>query len=197
VGVLGAALAFVDARLPGIEIRPQGPGDPLAGAVAGLVGDAHRIRTHVGDERRGPAFAELHAFVEALGHGHGPLGVEAELVAGVLLQGGRDERGARVTLAFLLDNVFDEEGLAVDAAFQGQGRAFVVQDRLFPVHLPQVRVKRRRRLALDRDLENPVFLGNESLAFTFPVHDEAQGHGLDPACGQAAFDFFQSRGEIL
>jgi len=99
-----------------------------------------------------------------------------------------------VTLAFLLNDAFNQVGQAADAVFQGQGRTFVVQDRFFSVHLPQIRVKGRRCLSLDRDLENPEFLGNESLPFTFPVDDEAQGHGLDPACGQAAFDFLPEQG---
>jgi hypothetical protein len=180
-----------------VEIGAEVGGDPLAGRVAGLVGHAHRVGTHVGDQRRGAAFTQLHAFVETLGHGHGPLGVEAELVAGVLLQGGRDEGRARVALAFLFGHVLDQEGPAGDAPFQGQGRALVADDSLGAVDLPQVGLEGRGRGALQRDLENPVLLGNKGLAFALAVHDEAQGHGLDPAGGQAALDLFPEQGGNL
>ena len=136
VRILSAALAFVHAGFSGQEIRPQVLADPVFGRLSGLVGNAHRVRTHIGDERRSAPPFQFHALVEALGHGHGPFGVEAEPVACFLLQSGGDERRARMALAFLLGDVFHNEGLPGDAFFQFPGVFGIAEDGLGLVHFP-------------------------------------------------------------
>ena len=86
-----------------------------------------------------------------------------------------------MALALLLGHILDNEGVARDAALQVQGRVFVADDRLGPVDLPQFGLEGGRRLALDRDLEDPVLLGDKGLPFPLTVHDEPQGDGLDTA----------------
>ena len=87
----------------------------------GLVGQRHRVGTHVGDEADG-AFAEIHAFIELLRQAHGALRGEAELARGFLLQRRGGERRRRIALALLA--VDGADGAACPARPSPEQRCF-------------------------------------------------------------------------
>ena len=87
---------------------PNLPADELAHFGDGVVRDARRIGTHVGDETDRAFAAQFHAFIELLRQHHGALHAEAQLARRFLLQGGRDERSDRIAALFLRADRFDD-----------------------------------------------------------------------------------------
>ena len=83
--VLRAALGLVNPGPFGQIFLAKTAFDKGLGRVAGLVGNARRIGTHVGDKGGEPPVAYFHAFVEALGNIHGALGRVRKALVGSLL----------------------------------------------------------------------------------------------------------------
>ena len=163
-----------------IDIGPRGR--------LGRLGDAERVRAHVGDEPRLAELADGHAFVELLGDEHRLLYREAQHPEAVLLEGARDVgRPGVLELGLDLDLVQDERRpltfLADDLGF-----FFVMDLGLLAVDLGQRCLEGRRVLGLELGRERPVLLGDEGLDLLLPVDDQAQGDGLDPAGRQPPGD---------
>jgi hypothetical protein len=109
VGLLGVlGLGLEQARAGGQVVLAVALGDQGADLVQRLLGQVHRVGTHVGDQADGLA-ADVHAFVELLRHAHGAAGGEAQLARGLLLQGGGGEGRRRVALALLLLHRLDHQ----------------------------------------------------------------------------------------
>ena len=168
-----------------------GVGRDIAGAIlaadhrAGLGdgfghhGDA--VGPHIGDQAGGVA-ADLHAFIQALRHLHGALGVEAQLAAGFLLQGRGLEgrRGVALDRAGL--DAAHREVLGLDGGHGAVGLGLIGQRQLFD--LPAVQLDQpggeAARLGGQVGADGPVFLGLERLDLLLALHDQAQRHRLHP-----------------
>ena len=202
MGVLsgGGAAALVGA-LGGADVPlPVGFGDILLGTGHRFVGDAQAVGTHVGDQTHGAPPGDVHAFVQGLGGAHGAGGGEAQAAAGLLLQGGGDERrcGHLFAVAALqfghgviraLQVLHDAHGLGLvgDLQLFARGGAVEAGSELF--------LAGRRRQG---GVQVPVFLGLEVLDLLFPVHDQAHGHALHPSGGQAPAHLApQKRAELV
>ena len=111
VGLLGVLhLALVAPRRVGDVLAPVQRRRLGPGRRQGLVRQRGGVGAHVGD----PAL-----LVEALGHLHGPLGPEAQLAAGLLLQRRGHERRCRRAAVGLLGHRPHGEGLAGQALRPG------------------------------------------------------------------------------
>ena len=197
MGVLGAGLGPEVAGLVRVVFLAQGFDDVFPGRLPRLFGDAGRIGTHVGDEGHRAPFAEFQTFIELLGRAHGAFGRIAQALVGRLLEGGGDKRRGRRLLAFLFGDGADHEGIAPDGGLGGFGVRGVADGQLLAGVLDEVRLEFRRDVAGQFGLENPVFFRHESPTFLFPIHHQPQGHGLDPAGGDAAFDLGPQDGRYL
>jgi hypothetical protein len=135
VGVLRAPLGFEMPGLGRVIVRPPGFFDHGFGRRSGLIRDAHRVGTHIGDQGRGARFAQVHAFIQALGDVHGPLGRVAQALVGGLLQSGGDERRRGRTFALLYFHGGHTEFFPRDALLDGGGFLAVFQGGLLAVDL--------------------------------------------------------------
>ena len=178
--------------------------DRFAGGCDRLLRQRHRIGTHVGD---------VAVFVQALRRTHGLARAHAEAIAGGLLQGGRGERRHRTATVRLGFHRRDSETLRSPAPAQSRWHCSLVQAaRPFASHPAAVSwpsapkslepAKRRppsddharlrignvvaigvRRLQRGGDI--PIRGTHERHALALAFHDQAGGHGLHAARGQA------------
>ena len=85
--VLRAALGLVDPGPLGQIFLAKAAFNKGLGRIAGFIGNACGVGTHVGDECRKPPVAQFNAFVQTLGNIHGALGSVRKALVGSLLQG--------------------------------------------------------------------------------------------------------------
>ena len=165
--VFGAVLAF----------------DFLLGHAQRQLAQVDAVGTHVGD---------VSALVQLLCHLHGACHAEAQLAAGLLLQGGGGEGRRRRAVGGLgLDFAHLEVG-ADDALEEGLGLGLGVEvaAELGAEGLVAVDGAELRRHA-------EVGLALESLDFVLALHDEAHGHALHAAGAEGGLDFAPEDGADL
>ena len=85
--VLRAALGLVDPGPLGQIFLAKAAFNKGLGRIAGFIGNACGVGTHVSDEGRKPPVAQFNAFVQTLGNIHGALGSVRKALVGSLLQG--------------------------------------------------------------------------------------------------------------
>ena len=152
--------------------------DQLAHLGDRVVRDARRIGTHVGDQADGSLFAQINAFIQALGDHHGALHAEAQLARGVLLELAGRKRGSRILAPlFLLDRAHRPR-CALEFLFQLLRRLLVGEHVLLGIGSHQARVERRRLRARQVRIERPIFRGIERLDVALALYDQPQRDGL-------------------
>ena len=160
----------------------------------GLVGDTERVRSHVGDETDLGAL-DVDTFVQLLGHLHGATGLEAEAAGRVLLQGGGDERRRRLFAAgALLHGVHDIDRVLEPAEVLVGGLFVLDLDFALFIGGEGSREDAAGAGRAELRVDAPVLFRFEVPDLLLPVHDEAQGHGLDPAGGETAADLLGDEG---
>ena len=190
VGVLRVCFRAVDARRFGQIIGTELIADQRKSRLLRDARHAERVGTHIGNQTLHAAElgTEIDAFVKFLRDLHDPTGLEAEFLRRFLLhRRGREGGGGLLDLLRALDR---EDGELP--------RSHGVGD-LLRVRLA---CKRRFRLAaaeetgveffsvlrLERDVDRPVFLGNETVDLVFPVDDQTGRDRLDAPGGKTALD---------
>ena len=217
VGFLGVLhLAGVLARAVRDELLAVQLGSLRTGGVDAGGGQRRGVRTHIGD---------VAVFVQALRDTHRPLRGEAQLPAGLLLQGGGHKRWVRAAGVGLFLHVCDVQFLALNSGRQLL-RALFVQDQrgaglagleccvvlkvaalcdALAVHGGELGLEGRRIAVqpgggVDRELggQIPVVRGAESHALALALDNHAGGDGLHTPCGQARHDLLpQHRGDLV
>ena len=175
-------------------LRTVGGLDVRRGSRAGLVRDAQGVRSHVGDETDLGAL-DVDTFVQLLGHLHGAAGLEAEAAGRVLLQGGGDERRRRLFAAgALLHGVHDVDRVLEPAEVLVGGLFVLDLDFALFIGGEGGREDTAGAGRAELRVDAPVLFRFEVPDLLLPVHDEAQGHGLDPAGGETAADLLGDEG---
>lgn len=146
---------------------------------AGFIRNTHGVRTHVGDQSRSAAIAQLYAFIQALRRGHGALGGKADSLVGCLLERRGGERRKRIAGAFLFFHRFHHKGLVLHGLFQLFRRLRIGNGGFLALDFQQFRLERRGSRTFQQGAEQPVFLRFEGLAFLLAFHDQAQCDGLN------------------
>ena len=161
----------------------------IAGAIfladnLARLGDGFRhhddaVGTHISDEAGGLA-ADLHAFIQSLGHLHGALGIEAQLARSFLLQGRGDEGRLRIAFDRRGFDAADGKVLRLDRFYRAGGIGLVGQRKLFQLLAIQLDQPRREgaRAGFDIGFDAPIFLRLEGLDLDFAFHHQAQRHRL-------------------
>ncbi len=173
-------------------------GDIAADLVNGLVGQGYGVGTHVGDQTHG-AIADVHAFIQLLGHAHGAVGGEAQLARRFLLQGGGGEGRCRVAPALLLgdlDHIQLAAGLFQEGLFDFPGLFFLGDGELLHLVatvLGQLGLEFGAFL-LEVGFHGPVLAALEGFDLFLALDDHAQGGALHPSGGQAAADLLPQQG---
>ena len=180
--------------------------DNLLGFGLRLLGNAHRVGAHVGNQTDRALLAELDALVQLLRHAHRLAHRKAHASRRRLLQLRGGEGRLRFPLARLGLHLGDGplrtaggEGddvvflVALDGGVgapelgeDGEGFLLAPDGYLVAVLALQLRLEGGRLLALEVRLERPVFLRYESLDLALPVHHQPQRHRLHAAGGDAA-----------
>ncbi len=197
VRILRFLLGLVYVGGIGQELGTELNRDVGARFLQSVLGHARGIRAHVGDEADRALFAEFDTFVEPLRQDHGALDAEAQLARGFLLQRGSDEGGYRIAALFAGADGFDDVLRAIELRERVIGGGLARELRRLVVLLDQVRVQRRRFAGCQGGVDGPVLVLDERDDFAFALHDDAQGHGLDPAGGEAPADFVPQQGRNL
>ena len=167
-------------------------GDGLAYLLQGVLGQIHRVGTHIGNQADRLA-VDLGAFVELLRGAHGALRGEAELAVGLLLQGRGRERRRGIAAPLLLVDLGDQQ-LAVGRLEQcalGAHRADHRGDRELLDLARRIFDQTCRELLailVDARLHGPVLARNEGLDLFFTFADQAQCRALHAAGRQAGRD---------
>ena len=173
---------------------PRHPGPRLG---LGLLGHPHRVGAHVGDQAHRALRSELDALVELLGQHHRLLGREVELAAGVLLQGGRDERRGRVAPPLAPGHRLHPPLLAVEGGHHRERLGLRGQVGLLAAYLAQGRLELRRLLGPEASVERPVLGRDEGLDLALALGDQAHRHRLHPPRREAAPDLVPEQGREL
>ena len=199
MSVLGAAAGLVDVRLPGHVLLAEARADLGPHLRDRIVGDAHRVGAHVGDEPHRLAH-ELDALVELLGHGHGAFHRESQLAGRLLLQGAGDEgRRCPPPLLAVLDRL-DGEGRFPQGRGDAVGRLLVGDLELLALVLQQARLEGDLAVVggvAEEGVDRPVLLGLEGGDLGIALADQAQGDGLHPPGGQAGVNDLPQEGADL
>ena len=181
LGVLG--LGLIVARLFRHVAGAVALADQPAAGVHGLGGEIDAVRAHVGDEAHRLA-AEIGTLEQALGRLHRPVGREAELARGLLLQGRGAERRGRVAAHLLLLDLGHGKVAGQDrlhgAARVGLGLEVEAVE-LLSVEMGQAGGEGLALIRAQQGLDRPVFLRDEGLDLGLALADEAKCHGLDAA----------------
>ncbi len=147
----------------------------------------HAVGPHVGDEADRLAL-DVDAFVQLLRRPHRLLGAEAELAAGLLLEGAGGEGGGRVALDPPLLDRNHGEIAGLDRCLGAHGAGFVGQVELVElaaIEMGQPGAEGGTLGRLEAALDGPVFPGAEGLDLGLALADQAQRDRLHPA-GRAA-----------
>ena len=198
MGVLGAGLGFEMPGLAGVIVFAIVPDDISAGGGKGFLRKTEGVGTHVGNEAHAALAAELHAFIELLGDGHGAPGRHAQAAGGLLLQGGGNKGGCGRLLLLPTLDAFHSEGGLLRLANDGVDLRLAFQLLLFIALAEEAGVEAGGRFpAIQAGIQQPILLAVEAADLLLPVHHHAGGHGLDPAGGQAGFDLAPQEGRQL
>ena len=195
---LGCLFLFIGIRRRGQIFAAVLSLDIFADLRQGVIGDAGRIGTHVGNESDQTLFAQFHAFVQALRNHHGALHAETQLAGGILLELAGGKGRGRVAPALLaIDGADPPVGLLDGGA--DFFRVIAVGDLdLLLVLAEKTGVESRGLGAGEIRVDRPVFLLFEGLDFAFAFDDEPQGHGLHAPGRYAASDFVpKKRGNLI
>jgi hypothetical protein len=178
-------LRLVDTRRVGQGGSAVQLADDTADLVDGIRAQAHRVRTHVGNEAH-RALAEVDTFIQALRETHRALRTEAQLARGLLLQRRRRERRRGVALALLLLDVRDDQGalrVALELLLCRLRSAHVRDGELFYLLATELRQLGREIRAVLRRLrvDGPVFAWLEGEDLFLALADHAQCRALHAA----------------
>ena len=200
VGVLGVGLGLVVVGLGGIVRLAVAAEDKVLGGGDGLLTDAQRVGTHVGDKAHTALALDVHALVELLGDGHGPPGGHAQLAGGLLLQGGGGEgrRGGALLVRPL--HALDGEDAVLRLPDHGVHLRLRAELRFLAV-LPVVAGGKGRLPGLPAQklrVQGPVLLRLEGVDLPVPVVHHPGGDGLHPSGGEAPLDLLpHHRGDLI
>ena len=202
MGILGVLLGLICSRLRRQIVCAVFSGHIVCGCLLRLCGDTQAVGTHIGNQTDCTQSVDIHAFVQFLCHLHGALGLKAQAIGGILLQGRGDKRRCRVALGHPFFHIL--HGIAgILQPFQQSICGSLVRDlRLvhpFAVHLHQLCRKhlsgrRRRKLRIN----GPVLLGNKRTDLVFPVYHQAHSYRLYTSGRQTTAHLFpQKRAELI
>ena len=199
MGVLGPGLGLILAEGAGPVGGAVAAVDERTGGHLGLMGDAQRIGTHIGNKTHGALAAELHALIQLLGDGHGAAGGHIQFAGGLLLEGGGGEGRGRRALLIRPLHALDGEGPGHNILTDGLGLRLgggLVLFAVFPVVMGLE--KGLIPLLMEQGIQGPILLGHEGLDFLLPLGHQTHGHGLDPAGRQTPADLLpQQRGQAV
>src|SRR5262249_32256018 len=129
---------------------------------------------------------DLDALVELLGDGHRLARPEAELLAGILLQGGGDEGRRRISPTLSARDRAYQPPRALEPSHHLLDGLLAPERGLLAGDLLEGGREVRRLLPAQARMEGPVLHRLERLDLTLAIDDEADGHRLHPAGGEAA-----------
>ena len=177
-------------------------GHIVRGCLLCLCGNPQTISTHVGNQTHCPQSVDVHAFVQFLCHFHGTLGLKAQPVGSVLLEGRRDKRRCGVPLGDTLFHILHRIAGILQPFQQSICGGFVRNLRFvhpLAVHLYQLGGKHLAgRRGGEFRIDRPVFLRNKCPNLIFPIDYQTHGNRLHTTGGQSAADFFpQERAELI
>ena len=92
-----------------------------------LLGERHRVGSHVGDQPRRAA-AGVDTFVELLGNPHGAIGGKSQLARRLLLQSRRGEGRRRISLALALVDLIEGDDVEITLVKDGNHRLSSPED---------------------------------------------------------------------
>ena len=184
--------------LAGVIVLTVVLNDIGAGGGKSLLRETEGVGSHIGDQAHAALTAELHAFIELLGNGHGAPGRHAQTAGGLLLQGGGDKGGRRRFLLFpTLDRV-DDKGSLFRLTDDGVDLRLAFQLLLLIALAEKAGVEAGGRFpAVQAGVQQPVLLTVEGPDFLFPIHHHAGGHRLNTAGGKAGLDLAPEEGRQL
>ena len=169
--------------------------DVVADIGDGVIADARRIGTHVGDETHGAFVADLDAFIEALRDHHSALHAEAQLTRGFLLQGGSDERGDRIALLLARGHALDD---VIDAGEPANQRIVATWFEYGVSSLALIRRALRTGFsAASRSTSTVQYSLLMKARISRSRSTMTRGHGLHAAGERPRRTLSHSRGEIL
>ena len=195
---VAGADGLVGVLRPGLRLILTGRGGYIAFAVAilnkvpgvtlGLVADAQRVGTHVGDQTHGALAGDVHALVQLLGDGHGTAGRHIQLAGCLLLHGGGGKRRRR--RAVLVGTLYRFDGKGSTAQLIHDGLHICLCLRLvFLAVLPVIMgMKGGFFPVFQQGIQCPVLLRPEVGDLLIPVSHHAGGDTLDAAGGQSPAD---------
>ena len=197
MGFLGFLLRLVYIGRAGNILGPELRGNEFADFSQGIVGNTHRIRTHISDEADQAFVAEFHAFVQALGDHHDALHAEAQLAGAILLQlGGGEGRSRRAAaLPFLHRPYRPVRALQGGNDFLGFFPIWYFD--LFFSDADEARIEGGRLGGGKVGVDGPVFFRLKGFDLRLALHNHAQRHGLNPAGGKATAHFVPEQGGNL
>ena len=198
MGVLGPGLGLILAEGVGPVGGAVAAVDERTGGHLGLMGDAQRIGTHIGNEADRALAADVDALIELLRNRHRAARRHVQLARGLLLERRGDERRRRRAALFRALDVADREFLPLNVRKQLVDLLLVGKLALLAVAV----IARGKAAGLvhaaQEHVERPVFLRNKGLDLALALHDEARRDGLHASGGQAAPDLLpEQRAELI
>ena len=190
VGILRAGFCLEHVELAVIVRLAIAGADQSGGCRHGLIGQAQRIGSHIGNQAEGALPGHIDAFIELLRHGHGMLGRHAQLPGCLLLQRRGSKRRRGRTLFFRLFHIGDGEFLSRHLIHDCLGFPFAAQ---FPLlFLTPIAGCKGAGLSnpVELHIQRPVFLRLESADLVFPVHNQTGCHRLNASGGQPPANLF-------
>ena len=198
MSVLGIGLGFIHMEGAVIVVLPVAGGDKLGGGSHGFVAESDGVGTHIGDETQGPFPFHVHALIELLGNGHGPLGGHVQLPGSLLLEGGGGKRRRGGALLLRLLHIGHRKLLTLDVPKDLIRLGLVFQIPLLVLSIIVGQEGAGAAHTVQRYIDRPVLLGLEGPDLLLPVHHHPGGHALDTSGGKAPADLFpQQRGQLV
>src|SRR6516164_8170185 len=185
VSVLGVRFRLEEVRLVRHELAAERRLDEVTHGDQRLIGHAHRVGAHIGDEAARQARNIDAALVQLLREHHRLLDGEAS----GLLQLARDERRRRVALALLRRDGRDGPRGALERRQHGVRLCLAPDLDGVGVLLDELRLELRWLGGCQSREDVPVLVGHERLDLTLAVADQLEGHRLHAAGAQPAADF--------
>ena len=137
----------------------------------------------------------IDALVEPLGDAHRPLGGEAELAAGLLLQGRGRERRRRARACCFLTLTTGDRGCVWRSASAWRRAVASSPMSSFSPSMRTSSAPNVLAAAVGKErLEGPVLLGLERVDLALALDDEAHGDGLDPPGARGRADLTRAAG---
>ena len=143
------------------------------------------VRSHIRNQT-GRTLADTDAFIQLLGHHHGPAGREVQLMGSFLLERAGGERRQRTTGNFFTEGSFHLIGRLFQIVFHCQRFPGIVHFQLIAVLFDSFRLKQRSPGFLTQlCLNRPELFRNEFINNLVPVRNDLHCHGLHTAGAQA------------